>query len=67
MTSVQQAAQHQEASEFEAARTHKCPDCGGTAQYMGIDFKAPRRADLRAWRDAEAFISSGKVFVRGAK
>ncbi|MBN8487946.1 MAG: hypothetical protein J0M20_09525 [Burkholderiales bacterium] len=67
MTSQQQSAQWKEAEDFEANRTFKCPDCGENAHYMGIDFKAPRKADVRAWQDAEAFIASGKLFIRGTK
>ena len=65
MTSEQQSAQWKEAQEFEANRTYKCPDCGGPAHFMGIDFKAPPKADVRAWEQAEAFIASGRLFVRG--
>jgi hypothetical protein len=65
MTKEQQAAQWKEAEEFETNRTYKCPDCGGVAHFMGTDFKAPRRSDVRGWRDAEAVIASGKLFTRG--
>jgi hypothetical protein len=67
MTSEQQYAQCKEAQDFEASRTYKCPDCGGPSHYMGIDFKAPRKTDVRAWHDAEMFIASGRVFIRGAQ
>jgi hypothetical protein len=67
MTSAQQAAQRREAGQFEKNREYKCPECGGSAHYMGIDFKAPPRTDLRAWRQAEAFIASGKLFIRGTQ
>lgn len=65
MTREQQAAQYEEAQDFEATRSYKCPDCGGAAHFMGIDFKAPRRSDARGWREAESVISSGKLFTRG--
>ncbi|MCL2310266.1 MAG: hypothetical protein FWC42_08360 [Proteobacteria bacterium] len=65
MTTEQQVARGKEVEDFEASRTCTCPDCGGPAHYMGIDFKAPRKTDTRAWRDAEAFIASGKLFIRG--
>jgi hypothetical protein len=67
MTSEQQSAQWKVAQDFQASRTYKCPDCGGQAHYMGIDFKAPRKTDVRAWQDAEAFIASGKLFIRGTQ
>lgn len=67
MTKDQQAAQYKEAEEFEAHRSYKCSDCGGPAHFMGVDFKAPPRSDVRAWRAAEAFIASGKFFTRGTE
>jgi len=67
MTKEQQTAQWQEADHFEASRTYKCPDCGGLTHFMGIDFKAPRRGDLHGWRNAEAFIASGRLFTRGER
>lgn len=67
MTSAQQAGQAKESEEFEASREYKCPDCGGPSFYMGIDFKAPKRADVEAWREAKAFIESGKVYHRGGQ
>jgi hypothetical protein len=65
MTQEQQTAQYREAQDYEATRSYKCPDCGGAAHFMGIDFKAPRRSDARGWRVAEAVIASGKLFTRG--
>ena len=64
MTEEQRTAQEKEVEDFEASRTYRCPDCGGPAHYMGIDFKAPRKTDVRAWQDAEACIASGKLFIR---
>ncbi|MDR0779944.1 MAG: hypothetical protein LBF16_04515 [Pseudomonadales bacterium] len=65
MSTEQQTAQWKEAKDFEANRTYRCPDCGGPVHYMGIDFKAPRKANVRAWQEAETFIASGKLFIRG--
>ena len=65
MTSQQQRGQREEADNFEATRKYKCPDCGGQAHFMGIDFKAPKRSDLKGWEKARVFIASGKVFYRG--
>ena len=67
MTSQQQEGQHREIKQFEAERTYKCPDCGGETHFMGLDFKAPKKTDTKAWREAQAFIQSGKVFYRGVK
>ena len=67
MTSEQQAAQGKEAESFEENREYKCPECGGVAHRMGIDFKAPRKSDLKAWHEAQEFIQAGKVNYRGVK
>ncbi len=32
---------------------------------MGIDFKAPKKTDSKAWVEVEKFILSGKVYYRG--
>ena len=65
MTSDQITGQIQEAEEFEAARKYKCPDCGGETSFMGQDFKAPKKSDIKAWASAQAFIASGKSYFRG--
>ena len=65
MTQEQQKAQYEKAQDFEAGRLYKCPDCGGVARFIGIDFKAPRRSDARGWLKAEAVIASGRLFTRG--
>jgi hypothetical protein len=65
MTSDQLAGQIHEVARFEADRDYKCPDCGGEAYFMGQDFKAPKRSDLKAWASAQAFITSGKIYYRG--
>jgi hypothetical protein len=31
-----------------AGRSYKCPDCGGLAHFMGLDFKAPKKTDAKA-------------------
>ena len=67
MTSEQLRGQSIEASEFEANREYKCPDCGGPAFFMGIDFKAPRKSDVKAWKKVQKFIESGKTFYRSVK
>ncbi|PPE65030.1 hypothetical protein C1704_16240 [Caldimonas caldifontis] len=67
MPAEQQVAQHAEAAKSNRDHHHKCPECGGVAHYMGIDFKAPRRSDVRAWRSAEAVIASGGLFLRGTQ
>ncbi len=65
MTAGQIAGQNQETAEFNAAREYKCPDCGGKAYFMGQDFKAPKKSDIKGWASAQAFILSGKVYYRG--
>jgi DNA-directed RNA polymerase subunit RPC12/RpoP len=65
--SEQLRGQQQEAAEFEAHREYKCPNCGGPSQFMGQDFKAPKRQNLKAWKEVHAYISSGKIYYRGNK
>ncbi|GHS89512.1 hypothetical protein FACS189487_09860 [Campylobacterota bacterium] len=65
MSKEQRRAQQQEAESFNNERPHICPNCGGQCHYMGLDFKAPKATDLKAWREVEAFIRSGKVYYRG--
>jgi len=65
MTSAQQAGQRQESEKINAEMIYKCPDCGGQAYFMGIDFKAPKKSDIKAWQKVEKFIKSGKTYYRG--
>lgn len=65
MTSAQIAGQRRAADEFEHARVYKCPDCGGPTHYMGKDFKAPKKSDVRAWREAQEFVGTGNIYYRG--
>jgi hypothetical protein len=67
MTSEQLKGQSQEAENFNLERTYKCPDCGGPAYFMGLDFKAPKKSDVKTWQKAKAFIESGKVYYRGTE
>ena len=67
MSSQQREGQKREVENFETERAYKCPDCGGQAHFMGLDFKAPKKSDTKAWREVEGFIRSGKVFYRGSQ
>ncbi len=67
MSFQQREGQQREVEQFEAERTYKCPDCGGQTHFMGIDFKAPKKTDIKAWGEIQAFIQSGKVFYRGSQ
>jgi hypothetical protein len=40
----------------------RCPDCGGPMHDMGMDFKAPKKADVRQWRKVEALFAHGVTF-----
>ena len=66
MPSKQRTAQQREANGFNQ-RLYKCPDCGGPTHFMGIDFKAPKKSDAKAWHEVKAFIQSGKVYYRGSQ
>lgn len=65
MTAEQQGAAIRDAWEKDAAAERKCPDCGGKTFKMGLDFKAPKKGDSKAWGEVEKFILSGKTFYRG--
>lgn len=65
MPEEQRKAQWAETVQSQEQRNHVCPNCGGAAYFMGIDFKAPKTTDVRGWKAAEDFIRSGKVFYRG--
>jgi DNA-directed RNA polymerase subunit RPC12/RpoP len=65
MTSDQQAGQYKESADFNAKRIYKCPDCGDQTYFVGTDFKAPKKSDTKAWREAKILIESGKVYYRG--
>lgn len=64
MTSDQTKGQQEESERFENSRQYKCLDCGGPAYFIGIDFKAPKRSDVKEWRTAEEFIHSGNLYNR---
>lgn len=64
MTEEQRQAQNREAQRLNQERSYICPNCGGQCHFMGLDFKAPKATDVRAWRKVESFIRSGKVFYR---
>jgi|GEM_PF-6166007 len=34
---------------------------------MGIDFKAPKKSDAKAWLEVKEFIQSGRVYYRGSQ
>lgn len=65
MTQEQRLAQQRKAQQLNHERAYICPNCGGQCHFMGLDFKTPKVTDLRAWREVEAFIRSGKIYYRG--
>lgn len=65
MTNEQQNGQWKEAEQTNS-RSYKCPDCGGQTYSMGLDFKAPKRSDVKGWRKVETSIISGHKYYRGA-
>jgi hypothetical protein len=67
MTQEQRLSQGQEAQRLNNERPYICPHCGGQCHFMGLDFKAPKISDTKAWREVEAFIRSGKVYYRGTE
>jgi len=43
-------------------RTYKCPQCGGTMNDMGHDFKAPKLNDVKQWRKVELLYNNGFTY-----
>lgn len=65
LTEEQRQAQQRQARLLNEERPCICPNCGGHTYFMGLDFKAPKVSDIKAWREVEAFIRSGKTYYRG--
>ena len=53
------------AGHFIRTFTHACPHCAGPAHYMGMDFKAPKMADIKGWARVERHTALGGVNYRG--
>ncbi len=45
------------------AVTHSCPECGQPMHSMGLDFKAPRRHDIRQWRKVQTLYTHGFTYA----
>ena len=43
-------------------RPFRCPQCAGEMADMGLDFAAPKKTDLKAWRVAESLFEIGQTF-----
>ena len=43
-------------------REIKCPDCGGYMANLGLDFKAPKKSQIKEWRIVESLFRIGKSF-----
>jgi hypothetical protein len=48
--------------EFRPALSRPCPECGGPARSMGMNFKPPRREATNQWRKLELLASRGELF-----
>lgn len=40
----------------------KCPQCGGLMADMGLDFKAPQKDDIKAWKHVQDLYTVGMTF-----
>lgn len=45
-----------------AERVVPCPECGEPMADMGLDFKMPRKQDVRQWRKVEILCRHGVTF-----
>lgn len=43
-------------------RSEKCPECGNLMADLGLDFKAPKQHNVKAWRVIQSLYKSGKTF-----
>ncbi|TXT18421.1 MAG: hypothetical protein FD138_4446, partial [Planctomycetota bacterium] len=41
---------------------HKCPECGGPMADLGLDFKAPRRNNQKAWKYLQTLYVVGHAW-----
>ncbi len=39
-----------------------CPECGRAMRSVGLDFRAPRQADVRQWKKVELLVRRGFAF-----
>lgn len=49
-------------SAAPAAAPARCPDCGGLAAGMGLDFQAPPKTDRKAWQHLRSLYAVGIAF-----
>lgn len=42
--------------------THKCPECGKSMIDMGLDLKAPKQSDVKAWKILQNMYHLGHAF-----
>jgi hypothetical protein len=54
-------------SDFEetkelSLKEAKCPQCGNLVANMGMDFQAPRKDDIKAWKHIQQLYSVGIAF-----
>eukprot|EP00657_Telonema_sp_P-1_P001440 TRINITY_DN13667_c0_g1_i1.p1 TRINITY_DN13667_c0_g1~~TRINITY_DN13667_c0_g1_i1.p1 ORF type:complete len:113 (+),score=20.36 TRINITY_DN13667_c0_g1_i1:174-512(+) len=50
-------------SIYEDQLPAKCPDCGALAADMGLDFKAPKMKDEKAWKHLRNLFQVGITSV----
>ena len=43
--------------------THLCPECRQPMHRMGVDFKAPRHADIRQWGKIQMLSAHGFIYA----
>lgn len=48
-------------TRYEKAGT-KCPDCGGKMADVGLDYRAPQKTDVRAWKMLKSLYTTGFNF-----
>jgi hypothetical protein len=46
----------------KTAPVYSCPDCGAAMIYMGYEFRAPKKEDVRAWKKIEDGVRTGTVW-----
>ncbi|MFC1741156.1 hypothetical protein ACFL3V_01325 [Nanoarchaeota archaeon] len=51
-------------SENKRIETTSCPGCGGKMTIVSTGFEAPKKNDVKAWKDAEKICRSGEPYKR---
>jgi hypothetical protein len=46
---------------FHSGKYPECPKCGNKLQFIGPDFRPPRKSDVKRWRAVQLLVEKGGV------